>query len=223
MSVLPTSSVGRKLVMAATGQMMIIFIILHVAGNSTIFFGRLNAYAAGLHALPALLWAVRLALLPVIVLHLFYAIALKLENNRARPVDYLGRKNVESSFAGRNMVWSGALIGTFLVYHLLHFTFQVIDPATAAVAHPDAAGRPDVFLMVARGLQQKGNAVIYLLGVAALWLHLSHGIQSSFQTWGLNGERSFPYIRRGGSAASIMLFLAYASIPAAIFAGLLLR
>jgi succinate dehydrogenase / fumarate reductase cytochrome b subunit len=209
--------------MAATGQMMIIFIILHVAGNATIFFGKLNAYAAGLHALPVLLWAVRLALFPVAAFHIFYAIALKLENNKARPVDYLGRKNVESSFAGRNMVWTGSVIGTFLVYHLLHFTLQVIDPSSAAFAHLDAAGRPDVFLMVARGLQKTGNALIYLLGVAALWLHLSHGIQSSFQTWGLNGERSFPYIRKGGSTVSIILFLAYAAIPAVIFLGLLLR
>ena len=209
--------------MAATGQVMVLFIILHVAGNSTIYVGKLNAYAAGLHALPVLLWAARLALLPVLILHVLYAVQLKLENNAARPVDYLGRQNVESSFAGRNMVWTGAVIGTFLVYHLLHFTFQVIDPATAASTHPDAAGRPDVFLMVARGFQHAGIVAVYLVGIIALWLHLSHGIQSSFQTWGLNGERSFPTMRKGGSLAAIVLFLAYAAIPAVIFAGLLLR
>jgi succinate dehydrogenase / fumarate reductase cytochrome b subunit len=183
----------------------------------------LNAYAAGLHALPVLLWAVRLALVPVVILHIFYAIALKLENNKARPVDYLSRQYQESSLAGRNMVWTGAVIGTFLVYHLLHFTFQVIYPAAAAETHPDAAGRPDVFLMVARSFQHAGIVTVYLVGVTALWLHLSHGIQSSFQTWGLNGDRSFPYMRKGGSFAAIVLLLAYAAIPAAIFTGLLLR
>jgi succinate dehydrogenase / fumarate reductase cytochrome b subunit len=70
---LPTSSVGRKLLMAATGQMMIIFIIFHVAGNSTIFFGKLNAYAAALHALPVLVWAVRLGMFAAVALHIFYA------------------------------------------------------------------------------------------------------------------------------------------------------
>ena len=209
--------------MAATGQMMIIFIILHVAGNSTIFFGKLNAYAAGLHALPVLLWAVRLALLPTIVLHILYAVQLSLENSHARPVDYLNRNNLASSFAGRNMIWTGAIIGTFLVFHLLHFTLQVIDPGTAARSHMDAAGRPDVFLMVARGFQRTWITAVYLLGVLALWFHVSHGIQSSFQTWGLNGERSFPYIRRGGSLGAVVLLLAYAAIPVAIFAGLLLR
>jgi succinate dehydrogenase / fumarate reductase cytochrome b subunit len=220
---LPTSSVGRKLIMAATGQAMVLFIVMHVAGNSTIFFGKLNAYAAGLHALPALLWAVRLLLLPVLLLHVFYAIQLKLENDNARTVDYLGRQNIESSFAGRNMVWTGAVIGTFLVYHLLQFTFQVIDPATAALTHSDASGRPDVFLMVARAFRHAGIVAVYLVGLIALWLHLSHGIQSSFQTWGLNGDRSFPVMRKGGSLAAIVLLLAYAAIPVVIFTGLLLR
>lgn len=221
--ILPASSVGRKLLMAATGQMMIIFIIFHVAGNSTIFFGKLNAYAAGLHALPFLVWAVRLVMLGAVLFHIYYAVQLKLENNRARPISYVKKKELESTFGGRNMVWTGSIIGTFLVYHLLHFTFQVIDPSTAALTHRDAAGRPDVFLMVARGFQRTGIAAGYLFAVIALWLHLSHGIQSSFQTFGLNGEQSFPYIRKGSSLAAAALLAAYASIPVAIFAGFLLR
>ena len=219
----PTSSVGRKLLMATTGQMMIIFVLFHVAGNSTIYFDKLNAYAAGLHSLPFLVWAVRLSMLVIVSLHIYYAIALKLENKAARPEPYQKKKELESTFSGRNMVWTGAIIGTFLVYHLLHFTFQVIDPATAARLHLDAAGRPDVFLMVARGFQRIGLALVYLFSVTALWLHLSHGIQSSFQTLGLNGEQSFPYIRSGGSLAAFGLYIAYASIPVALAVGLVLR
>ena len=219
----PTSSVGRKLVMAVTGQMMVLFVLGHVAGNSTIYFNKLNAYAAGLHSLPFLVWAVRLAMLVIVSLHIYYAVILKLENNAARPEPYQKKKEIESTFGGRNMVWTGAIIGTFLVYHLLHFTFQVIDTATAARMHLDAAGRPDVLLMVARGLQRIGIALVYLFSVTALWLHLSHGIQSSFQTLGLNGEQSFPYIRKGGSLAAFGLYIAYASIPVALAIGLVLR
>jgi succinate dehydrogenase / fumarate reductase, cytochrome b subunit len=220
---LPTSSVGRKLVMAVTGQMMVLFALGHVAGNSTVYFDKLNAYAAGLHALPFLVWAVRLAMLVIVSLHIYYAVVLKLENYSARPEPYQKKKELESTFSGRNMVWTGAIIGTFLVYHLLHFTFQVIDPATAARAHLDGAGRPDVFLMVARSFQKSGIVAGYLFAMTALWLHLWHGIQSSFQTLGLNGERSFPYIRKGSSLTAIVLLVTYASIPLAIFAGLVLR
>jgi succinate dehydrogenase / fumarate reductase, cytochrome b subunit len=218
-----TSTVGRKIVMAATGQLMIIFVLFHVAGNSTVYFDKLNAYAAGLHALPFLVWAVRLIMLAALSFHIYFAVLLKLENHAARPEPYQKKKEIESTFAGRNMVWTGAIIGTFLVYHLLHFTFQVIDPATAARAHLDTAGRPDVFLMVARGFQRTGIVCGYLFAVIALWFHLVHGIQSSFQTFGLNGDRSFPLVRRGSSLAALGLLAAYAAIPAVIFARHLLR
>ena len=209
--------------MAATGQLLVLFIVLHVLGNSTIYFGWLNAYAAHLHALPPLLWSFRLIMIVLFSLHLLYAVALTFENSAARPQPYLVKKNLESTFAGRNMIWTGAVIGVFLIYHLLHFTFQVTNPAIAAVRHPDSLGRPDVFLMVARSFQNIGISTVYLIAVVALWLHLSHGIQSSFQTWGLNSDRSFPVVKGGGSAAAVVLLLAYAAIPMAIITGLLLR
>jgi succinate dehydrogenase / fumarate reductase cytochrome b subunit len=57
--------------------------------------------------------------------------------------------------------------------------------------------------------------------MATLLLHLTHGIQSSFQTWGLNNDKSFPIITRGGQIAATILFLGYASIPVVILAGIL--
>lgn len=215
------SSVGRKIVMAFTGQMMVLFILAHVVGNSTIYFGRLNAYAAGLHALPLLVWAFRTALLSILLLHLFYGIQLTLENSDTRPYSYVRNEHAASTFAGRNMIWTGSIIGAFIVYHLLHFTLQVIDPGTAALTHPDSLGRPDVLSMVVASFRKAGIVAVYAVGIAAVWLHLSHGIQSSFQTWGLNGERSFPFVQRGGTLAAVLLLFAYAAIPIAVFAGLL--
>jgi succinate dehydrogenase cytochrome b subunit len=218
-----TGPVGRKLAMAATGQLMVLFIVLHVLGNSTIYFNWLNAYAAHLHALPPLLWSFRLVMLVLFSLHLFFGIVLTLENSASRPQSYMVKKNLESTFAGRNMIWTGAVIGAFLIYHLLHFTFQVTNPAIAAGKHPDALGRPDVFMMVMKSFQNTGISALYLVAVTALWLHLSHGIQSSFQTWGLNSEKSFPVVRGGGAAAAIILFIAYSAIPVVIVTGILKR
>lgn len=215
-----SSSVGRKLIMAATGQLMVLFVLLHAAGNTTIFFGGLNAYASKLHALPVLVWTVRLVMAASAALHVYYAVQISIENNDARSESYRRKANQASSFAGRNMVWSGAVIGTFLVYHLLQFTFQVTDPSTAAIRNLDAAGRPDVLLMVVRSLGRTGVAAAYLAALLSLWLHLSHGIGSSFQTWGLNGERSFPSVLKGSSLAALALLLAYASIPLAVVAGM---
>jgi len=218
---LPASTVARKLVMAATGQLMVLFIILHVLGNATIYFGWLNAYAAHLHALPPLVWSFRLGLIILFAFHIFYGIVLTLENYAAKPQSYVMRNDLSATVAGRNMIWTGAVIGTFLIYHLLHFTLQVTDPALAAAKHVDSLGRPDVFTMVVKSFQNFGIASVYLVAMTALWLHLSHGIQSSFQTWGLNSEKSLPIIKRLGAFAAIILFLAYIAVPVLIAMGIL--
>lgn len=207
--------------MAVTGQLMIIFVILHVLGNSTIFYSALNAYAAGLHALPVLLWILRSVMIAAVLLHIFYGIRVTIENREAKPQTYAVQEYAASTFAGRNMIWTGTVIGSFLIYHLLHFTFQIIDPSTAAITHPDAAGRPDVFAMVSAAFHRIGILLIYAAGLLAVWLHLTHGIQSSFQTLGLNGEKSFPYIKRGSWLAALILLLVYAAIPAAVVMGIL--
>ena len=217
---LPTSSVGRKLVMAATGQLIFLFVIVHVLGNATIYFGLLNAYAAHLKALPPLLWSFRLGLIILFAFHIFYGIVLTLENNAAKPQSYVFRNDLSATVAGRNMIWTGAVIGSFLIYHLLHFTIQVTNPSVAAARHLDSLGRPDVFTMVVKSFQNFGIAFVYLLSMTALWLHLSHGIQSSFQTWGLTSDNSLPIIKRVGAIAAVILFIAYIAVPVVIATGI---
>jgi succinate dehydrogenase / fumarate reductase cytochrome b subunit len=219
--IFPTSTVGKKILMAFTGQMMLVFVIIHLLGNTTVYFHNLNAYAAALHAMPVLVWMFRLFMAMMIILHVYLGIVLTLENKKAKPVDYAVNTQLSATFAGRNMIWTGSLIGVFLVYHLLHFTIQVIDPAVSALRNPDALGRPDVSMMVLSSFQHIGMVSFYIISVAALLLHLFHGIQSSFQTWGLNNDKSLPIITRGGQIAATVLFLGYAAIPVVIVAGIL--
>lgn len=217
----PTSTVGRKILMAFTGQMMVLFVIIHLLGNTTIYFSNLNAYAAALHALPVLLWMIRLFMAVMLCLHIYFGILITLENKKAKPQSYAVTNHLSATFAGRNMIWTGALIGAFLVYHLLHFTFQFIDPAVSAINNPDSLGRPDVLMMVVRSFHDGGIVSLYVTSLAGLLLHLSHGIQSSFQTWGLNNDRSLPVITRGGQIASTILSLGYAAIPVVVMMGIL--
>ena len=221
MFLFPTSTVGRKLLMAATGQMMILFVIVHLLGNTTIYFSSLNSYAAAVHALPVLLWLVRLLMAAMLCLHVYSGIVVTLENRKAKPQSYAVTNHLSTTFAGRNMIWTGALIAAFLVYHLLHFTFQIIDPAVSAVRNPDLLGRPDVLMMVVRSFKDTGIAILYVTSVAGLLLHLSHGIQSSFQTYGLNNDRTLPTFIKVGTTAAVIVFLGYAAIPVAVVTGLL--
>jgi len=216
----PTSTVGRKLLMAFTGQMMLLFVIAHVLGNSSIYFSNLNAYAAAVHAMPLLLWLFRVFMAAVLVIHVYLGIVLTLENRKAKSGSYAVSRQISATFAGQNMIWTGSLIGGFLVYHLLHFTFQLIDPAVSAINNADSLGRPDVLMMVVRSFQDSGIATLYVTSLAGLLLHLTHGIQSSFQTWGLNNEKSFPLVTGGGQIAATILFLGYAAIPVVILMGI---
>jgi succinate dehydrogenase / fumarate reductase cytochrome b subunit len=157
----------------------------------------------------------------ILAVHIFFSIQVTLENWKSKPGSYAVTKNLRSTFSSRNMIWTGAVIGTFLVFHLLHFTFQVINPSFAASANMDAMGRPDVTLMVVSGFQHYLASFIYMSSMVALLLHLFHGIQSSFQSLGINNEKSMPFIIKTGSVAAIILFLGYIAIPVIILLGLL--
>ena len=221
MKELLNSSVGRKMLVAVSGQFMILFIIVHVLGNSTVFFGGLNSYAEKLHSLPLLVWNTRILMSIILVVHVFFSIQVTRENWQSKPDSYVVTKNLRSTFASRNMIWTGAVIGTFLVFHLLHFTFQIINPSFAASANMDALGRPDVTLMVISSFQHFIASFIYVASMVGLALHLIHGIQSSFQTLGINNESAMPFVTKAGSVAAIILFLGYVAIPVIILLGLL--
>ncbi len=217
----PTSTVGRKIVMAVSGQILVIFIVFHIAGNTTSFFRALNAYVAGLYGLPVFVWGGRVVLVAAFAYHIYYGTVLKLENHEAKPQPYVMTRYLHATFAGRNQIWTGVLIAAFLIYHLLQFTFQVTNPAISAKTHPDVLGRPDVFMMVVQSFRHIGISLMYVVALAALGLHLLHGMQSSVQTWGLNNDRTLPVFEKSGTVASVILFLWYIAIPVVIVMGLL--
>ena len=221
MKLLPVSSIGKKILMAITGQVMIIFITFHVIGNSTIYINKINAYAEQLHSLPLLLWGYRTVMLALFLFHVFTGIRVYLENRSANPEQYAVHKNLSTTFAGKTMIWTGLAIAIFLIYHLLHFTVQVTHPEISAKMNIDSLGRPDVFTMVVLSFQKIIIAAIYVVAMIALALHLAHGIQSSFQTLGLNSDRTQQVITKAGSIAAYILFVGYASIPVVVLMGLL--
>ena len=215
------STVGKKIIMAITGVLMLAFIIIHMIGNSTIYFGWLNAYVEHLHALPLLVWMFRIGMLTVFSIHVFFGITLTLENRAARPQAYTVKKSLRATFSGKNMIWTGLIIAAFLIYHLLHFTLQITHPEISSRMNLDVLGRPDVFKMVVLSLQKFFTAIIYVSAMIVLFLHLNHGIQSFFQTLGLNNDRTLPAITKAGTIAAVIFFLGYMAIPIAVFTGIL--
>ncbi len=219
------SSIGRKIIMAITGQCMVLFAVIHLIGNSSIFGwlqGGINAYAHHLHSMPApIIIGFRLGLLVFACLHIWYGIQLTIENRGGRPQQYAVKSVQKATFASDNMIWTGVLLLCFIVYHLLHFTFQVISPETAALSHPDALGNPNVLGMVVSAFQGMGTTLLYAGAMVVLFLHLSHGIQSFFQTMGWSNDRIQPGLTKAGTLVALALFLGYAAVPLTILVRIL--
>lgn len=214
------SSIGKKILMALSGFVLLAFVLMHLAGNLLIFGGPepLNAYAKKLRDLGPLLWVARGGLLLMLVVHVVTSLQLAVENRRARPERYHVVQARSATMAGRTMVLSGLLVASYLVYHLLHFTFHVTNPDLSRAL--DARGRHDVYLMTVRSFQRPGIVIAYVVSLALLCLHLSHGIGSACQTLGVNRPRTLELTARLGQGVALTIFIGYASIPMAAWFGL---
>ncbi len=215
------SSMGRKVLMATTGLLLLGFVIAHLLGNLLIFLGpeALNAYALKLRHLGPGLWIARLILLGAVGIHIWTSSQLTLEKRKARPVAYQVYHPSQTTHAARSMMLSGLLIVAYLAYHLLHFTFRVTNPEVAHLT--DTLGRHDVYRMMVSSFQHWPISLAYLVGVAMVCLHLSHGIGSSMQTLGMTNERTLNTLTRVGQGIAAALFVGYASIPLAVLLGVI--
>src|SRR6266566_5323451 len=153
-SMLFHSSIGRKMVVAGTGVIRILFVIGHLLGNLQIFLGPdwINAYSQHLRDLGPLLWLIRVFLLITVILHIYFTILLAIENRRARPEPYIDRQYVKASWASRHMVVSGLVVLAFIIFHLLHFTGRKFNPQFPLLKL-DPLNRYDVYSMMVYGFE----------------------------------------------------------------------
>jgi len=217
------STVGRKILMAVTGLILISFICVHLLGNSSVYWGAngINAYAKHLHDLGPLVWVFRLVMLTVFGLHVIFGIQLTLENRAATPGTYAVKKMARATFASETMIVSGLVLLAFVVYHILHFTMHVTNPEISASHLPvDALSRPDVFSMVVLSFQKFIISLIYVAAMVFLFLHVSHGCQSFIQTFGFNNGSSLPVVEKVGKGVALVLLFGYISIPLLIIFGI---
>lgn len=213
------SSVGAKHIMAVTGLILSLFVLGHMLGNLLVFVGpdALNAYAAGLKSMGSggALWLVRLVLIGAVAVHIGAGLRLAAMNRAARPVKYRVYRPIQSSFYARSMAWTGLMLLAFIVYHLLHFTFGVVHPATYATAlgTPES---PDVYGMVIYGFRNPVVSGSYIVAMALLCMHLAHGMSSWFQSLGLNHPKYGALVRNAGPIFAGVVFAGNTMIVLAI-------
>lgn len=209
------SSIGKKIVMALTGLVLVGFVLGHMAGNLQAFMGaeKLDAYGAMLHGpLAELLWLVRAVLLACVVLHVTAAVQLTLRNRAARPADYARRDPQASTFASRTLRLGGLILLAFIVFHILHFTTGHV--------HPDFR-EGAVYHNLVTGLQSPVVLGFYLLAMASLALHLYHGIWSSVRSLGVSRASGHPLKRRVALGLAVLIAGGFTAVPFGVLLGVL--
>jgi succinate dehydrogenase / fumarate reductase cytochrome b subunit len=209
------STVGRKVVMGASGLLLVGYIVTHVLANLLVYLGPrwINGYGAFLHSTGPLLWAVRVGLLAAFVVHIATAAQLARASRAARPTPYRKVSPQAASAASRSVGWGGVALFLFLVYH--------VPQMTVGLWHPAFVPLDDHGNVVRLFDQQQWAIPVYLLALVALGMHLYHGAWSALRSLGASTGDGQP--RRGPLALSFALFVAvgFATIPLAVAAGVL--
>lgn len=173
------TTIGKKVAMAVTGVVLVLFLISHMISNVLVFVDpqHLDDYAAWLRSFGALLWVARLGLLTAVAIHIAAAWQLTQMARTARPTSYNRHEYRIASYAARTMRWGGVLLLIFIVFHILHLTLGVVHPNFVEGA---------VSRNLETGLAVPAVAVFYAVAMIFLGLHFGHGIWSVFQTLGFN-------------------------------------
>jgi succinate dehydrogenase / fumarate reductase cytochrome b subunit len=222
------STIGKKVAMATTGLVLVLFVLGHMAGNLKIFAGidpstghyKIDDYGVFLRSFGAemlghegFLWIARVVLLGAVLIHALSGIQLARLNRVAKPVGQAVKSYRSANAASLTMLYGGLFLIVFIVFHILHFTTGSL-PFT-----PFEEGK--VYSNVWLAFQSYGTAGFYVVSMALLALHLYHGTWSMFQTLGIDTPRWNKGIRTIAKMVSFAIFLGFSAVPIAIAIGLL--
>lgn len=215
-----STTIGKKFLVALTGLFMVVFLLVHLAGNLEIFSGpeAVNQYSAFLHSMPKFIWAFRIALIVAVVAHIWLTVSLTNHNRQARKDAYLVKKSRKASFSSRTMMVSGLTVLVFVCYHLAHYTVGLTNPELMQLV--DSHGRHHVYNMMVMGFSHPLVAGFYMLAQILLAYHLSHGVSSAARTLGVTDHLLYRKIRAVGVMFAVVVAVLYISIPGSVLLGL---
>ena len=221
-----STAVGKKYAMAISGIALMGFVLFHMIGNLKMYLGaaELNHYAEFLKELlyplapkGSVLWILRGGLLAMLVLHLHAAWSLTVMNRQARPVKYQSPRDYEvANFASRTMRYSGMIVLSFLIWHLLDLTFGVVN----TVGTDETYVRTEVYENVVRSLNRWPVTILYIVANLLLGFHLRHGAWSLFQSLGWSNPRFNTWRQAFATGFALVVVVGNVSFPIAVLTGI---
>jgi succinate dehydrogenase / fumarate reductase, cytochrome b subunit len=208
------TTVGLKVLMAATGVVLIGFLVVHLLGNLLVYRGpaALNSYSAFLVREPVVLWAARAVLLSSAIVHIGAAVLLWARDRRARPVRYRRLAPRSATLASRTMRLSGVGLAAFIVFHILHLTTGTIEPVPFH--------EHDVYRNVVSGFGVGWVAAAYFVAMALMGTHVWHGAWASLRSLGMSRASPQPKRRPVAWILALVLWGGFTSIPIAAWLGI---
>lgn len=200
------SSIGKKFVMALTGACLLIFLIVHLIGNMTLFVGKeaFNGYVEILESVKPVIRVIEIILALIFLFHIFNGIRLWYQNRTAKPISYkVNAASKNSTLFSRTMFITGSIIFIFLVIHLQTIWYK----------YNYTGQELSLYDIVVEWFQVPWYSVLYIIAMFLMGMHFNHGFQSAFQTFGWNHNKYTPFIKALGTIYSIIMAAAFASIP----------
>jgi succinate dehydrogenase / fumarate reductase cytochrome b subunit len=209
-----SSTIGRKQMVGVAGLGLSLFVLVHMAGNMLMFVSAeaYNRYGHALTSTP-LIYVAEAGLIAIFLIHLVIALYLTWKNKKAKGSTYaVSPKKTASSFASRTLWAQGMIILGFIVLHLITFKFGEYISVTY-----EGEEMRDLFALMVLVFKNPIYTFSYFGVLLLLGMHLSHGLASSFQTMGWNGERYDEKVKMIGHVYAALVTVGFISQPFYIF------
>lgn len=211
----PLASVSKKIVMAITGLLLCGFVLTHFLGNLTLFIGSdaFNKYSHALTSNP-LIYGAEVVLGLLFLSHIVMGIRLVRENRAARPIAYHVQKNSGrgATIASSTMPYTGIITLIFLVLHIIGLKFGTHYTTTVG-----GIEMRDIYKTTAEYFADLKHVIIYIIAVTSLGLHVSHGLWSALQTFGINHPRYTSKFKCIARAYGVLVAVGFSSFPIYLF------
>jgi succinate dehydrogenase / fumarate reductase cytochrome b subunit len=203
-----SSSIGRKQLMGLSGIFLYFYLLIHLFGNIGMLAGaeRYNRYGyLLLHQISEIIIPIEILLIAAFIVHVYLALSLARENRAARPRAYAVKRNSKASGHTAAMTFTGLAIAIFVVIHIANFRYGGAGMGGMATVTYQGIEMHDLYGNMLRAFSHWWYTLGYVVAMLLIFSHLSHGIQSSFQSLGLNHPKWSPILAWGGKAYAVVV------------------